>query len=374
MHLGVPREIAPGEQRVALVPETVAKLVRGGMQVLVEHGAGDAAFHPDEAYEAAGATIVPTAPALYAAADVIVKVQRPLVRPDIAIDELSLLRPGATLVAVLQPLVYPELVQRLDERGVMAFSLDAIPRIARAQAMDVLSSMSTVAGYRAMLIAAASLPRFFPLLMTAAGTVTPARVFVIGAGVAGLQAIATAKRLGAVVQAFDTRPAVREQVQSLGATFVEVELGAHDTETAGGYAKELSEDAHRREMEVIAERVRDADVVITTALVPGKRAPLLITADTVAQMKPGSVIVDLAGEFGGNCELSKPGDVVIASGVTIHAPLNLPASMPVHASQMFSRNVAAFLALIVKDGALAPDFEDPIVKDSLVTRVPQPAG
>ncbi len=374
MNLGVPREIAPGEQRVALVPETVAKLVRGGLQISVEHGAGDAAFHPDSEYEQAGATIAPSAAALYGSADLVVKIQRPLVRPESGIDELSLLRSGTTLVAVLQPLANPDLAQQLDQRGVTAFSLDAIPRIARAQAMDVLSSMSTVAGYRAVLLAAATLPRFFPLLMTAAGTVTPARVFVIGAGVAGLQAIATAKRLGAVVQAFDTRPAVREQVQSLGGTFVEIDLGAQDTETAGGYAKELSEDAHRRELALIAEKTREADVVITTALIPGKRAPLLITADTVRAMKPGSVIVDLAGEFGGNCELSKGGETVSASAVTIMAPLNLPATMPVHASQMFSRNVAAFLALIAKDGQLAPDYEDQIVKESLITAAKQPVG
>ncbi|MGH7718375.1 MAG: NAD(P) transhydrogenase subunit alpha, partial [Gemmatimonadaceae bacterium] len=282
------------------------------------------------------------------------------------VDEVAALRPRSLLIAVLQPLAHPQLVQQLAERGVTAISMDAIPRIARAQALDVLSSMSTVTGYSAVLLAASSLPRFFPLLMTAAGTITPARVFVIGAGVAGLQAIATARRLGAVVEAFDTRPAVREQVQSLGATFVEASLGVQDAEDQRGYARELSEDAHRRELEVMGARAREADVVITTALIPGQRAPLLITADTVRAMKPGSVIVDLAAEFGGNCELSEPGRTVVEHGVTIHAPLQFTSALPVHASQMYSRNIASLLSLVIKDGALNLDFEDQIIRDACV--------
>lgn len=365
MRLGLPREITTGERRTALVPETVEKLTRGGVEVLVEAGAGSGSFIDDELYRTAGATIVPDASGLYGSADVVVKVQRPTERPD-GQHEADLLREGGVLVAVLQPAINPELMQRLAKRGVIAFSMDAIPRIARAQALDVLSSMSSIAGYRAVLMAAATLPRFFPLLMTAAGTITPARVLVLGAGVAGLQAIATARRLGAVVEAFDTRPVVKEQVESLGATFIDASIQA--AEDRSGYATALSEDAHQRELEVIGGRVREADVVITTALIPGQRAPLLITSAMVSTMRPGSVIVDLAGEFGGNCELSRPGEVVVEHTVSIHAPLNMPSGMPVHASQMYSRNMNAFLQLIVKEGVLALDFDDQIVKEACITR------
>src|SRR5687767_14745873 len=361
MIVGVPRETAPGERRVALIPETAEKLVRSGVGVMVERGAGDRAFHADDAYTKAGATIAGDARELHAKSDVLLQVRRP------APDVLDMLREGVVFVAPLQPLSNPDVVRRLAQRRVTAFSTDAIPRIARAQSLDVLSSMASVAGYAAALTAARSLPKFFPLLMTAAGTLTPARVFVIGAGVAGLQAIATARRLGAVVEAFDTRPVVKEQVQSLGATFVEAALGVADTQDKGGYAKELSEDAHRRELELVASRAREADVVITTALIPGKRAPVLVTADTVRAMRPGSVIVDLAGEQGGNCELSQPGETVVAHGVTIHAPLDLVSSMPVHASQMLSRNHAALLQLLIKDGQLALNFEDEIIREACIT-------
>jgi NAD(P) transhydrogenase subunit alpha len=328
---------------------------------MVERGAGERAFHADDAYVKAGSTIAADARELYAKGDCVLHVRRP------APDAVALTRTGSVLIAPLQPLSNPDLVRQLADRGVTAFSTDAIPRIARAQALDVLSSMASIAGYAAALTAARSLPKFFPLLMTAAGTLTPARVFVIGAGVAGLQAIATCRRLGAIVEAFDTRPVVKEQVQSLGATFVEAALGVADTQDRGGYAKELSEDAHRRELELVAGRAREADVVITTALIPGKRAPLLITADTVRAMRPGSVIVDLAGEQGGNCELSKPGETVVAHGVTIHAPLDLVSSMSVHASQMLSRNHAAFLQLLIKNGALTLNFEDEIIRESCIT-------
>ncbi|MGH7663632.1 MAG: NAD(P) transhydrogenase subunit alpha, partial [Gemmatimonadaceae bacterium] len=311
------------------------------------------------AYEKAGATIVAGAEALLDRADLIVRINRP------AVAELP--REGSVLIALLQPRVNPDLVGALTERRITAFSMDAIPRISRAQSLDVLSAMSTVAGYKAVLIAAESLPRFFPLLMTAAGTVTPARVFVIGAGVAGLQAIATARRLGASVEAFDTRPAVKEQVRSLGATFTEADLGEAATEDRGGYAKELSDAAHRRELELIGSRVREADVVITTALIPGKRAPVLITMDMVRAMRPGGVIVDLAAEAGGNCESSRPGETVTENGVTIHAPLNIAATVPVHASQMYSRNMASFLELVLRDGELHLDFGDQIIRDSCVT-------
>ncbi len=361
MIVGVPRETAPGERRVALIPETAEKLVRSGVGVMVERGAGDRAFHADDAYTKAGATIASAPGELYSKSDLVLHARRP------EVEVLEMLREGTVLVAPLQPLSNPDVVRRLAQRRVTAFSTDAIPRIARAQSLDVLSSMASVAGYAAALTAARSLPKFFPLLMTAAGTLTPARVFVIGAGVAGLQAIATARRLGAVVEAFDTRPVVKEQVQSLGATFVEAALGVAETEDKGGYAKELSEDAHRRELELVASRAREADVVITTALIPGKRAPLLITADTVRAMRPGSVIVDLAGEQGGNCELSRPGETVVEHGVTIHAPLDLVSSMPVHASQMLSRNHAALLQLLIKDGTLTLNFEDEIIRDACIT-------
>jgi H+-translocating NAD(P) transhydrogenase subunit alpha len=361
MIVGVPRENAPGERRVALIPETAEKLVRSGVGVMVERGAGERAFHGDDAYMKRGATIAGDARELYAKGDVVLHVRRP------APETLDLMRDGNIVIAPLQPLSNPEIVRRLAERRVTAFSTDAIPRIARAQALDVLSSMASIAGYAAVLTAARSLPKFFPLLMTAAGTLTPARVFVIGAGVAGLQAIATSRRLGAIVEAFDTRAVVKEQVQSLGATFVEAALGAAETEDKGGYAKELSEEAHRRELELVAGRAREADVVITTALIPGKRAPVLITGDTVRAMRPGSVIVDLAAEQGGNCELSRPGETVVEHGVTIHAPLDLVSSMAVHASQMLSRNHAAFLQLLIKDGAVTLNFEDEIVREACIT-------
>ena len=361
MIVGVPRETAPGERRVALIPETAEKLAKSGVGVMVERGAGDLAFHADDAYTKAGATVAGDARDLYAKSDLVLHVRRP------AGDVLEMLRDGIVIIAPLQPLSNPDVVRRLAARRVTSFSTDAIPRIARAQALDVLSSMASIAGYAAALTAARSLPKFFPLLMTAAGTLTPARVFVIGAGVAGLQAIATSRRLGAVVEAFDTRPVVKEQVQSLGAPFVEAALGAGETEDKGGYAKELSEDAHRRELELVAGRAREADVVITTALIPGKRAPVLITAATVRAMRPGSVIVDLAGEQGGNCELSRPGETVVEHGVTIHAPLDLVSSMAVHASQMLSRNHAAFLQLLIKDGKLALNFEDEIIREACIT-------
>src|SRR5687767_1112530 len=361
MIVGVTRETAPGERRVALIPETAEKLVRSGVSVMVERNAGDRAFHSDEAYTKVGATLAADARELYAKSDLVLHVRRP------APEVIDGLRAGIVVIAPLQALSNPDTVRRLAQRRVTAFSTDAIPRIARAQSLDVLSSMASIAGYAATLTAARSLPKFFPLLMTAAGTLTPARVFIIGAGVAGLQAIATARRLGAVVEAFDTRPVVKEQVQSLGATFVEASLGTSATEDKGGYATALSDDAQQRALALIASRASQADVIITTALVPGKRAPVLVTEEMVKSMRPGSVIVDLAGEFGGNCALSKPGSTTVAHAVTIHAPLNLPASMPVHASQMYSRNVAAFLALLL-DGAAIRAQEDQVVHDMCITR------
>ena len=360
MKVGVPKETAANERRVALSPEVAGRLVKAGLTVQVERGAGTAASFPDEAYVAAGASVVATAADVFAQSDVVLKVQAP------STAEVQLCREGTALVAVFQPSAEPQAVSALGARKVTAFSLALLPRITRAQPMDVLSSQATVAGYKAVLIAAATTGRFFPMLVTAAGTLTPARVLVLGAGVAGLQAIATARRLGAVVSAFDVRPAVKEQVESLGAKFVAMEIG-EQAETAGGYAKQLSDDTHRRELEFIAEHVKDADIVITTAAIPGKRAPTLITADAVRAMKPGSVIVDVAIETGGNCELARPGAEVVENGVVILGPLNLASTLPYHASQMYARNVASFLLYVVRDGRLNLDFSDDIIRETCVT-------
>ena len=361
LKIAVPRETVPGERRVALVPDAAAALVKSGLAVLIERGAGEGSFHGDAAFEKAGARIVPDAATLYAEADVVLKVQRP------ALDEADRLREGTTLVSFLQALTSPELVQRLAARRITSFGMEGIPRISRAQKMDALSSQANLAGYKAVLIAAESLPKFFPMMMTAAGTVFAARALVMGAGVAGLQAIATARRLGAQVWGYDVRPVVKEQVESLGAKFLELDLGIADAEDKGGYAKALSADAARRQQEMLAEKTKDFDVVVTTALVPGRPAPRLVSKETVTGMRPGSVIVDLAAEAGGNCELTRPDEVVVTHGVTIHGPTNLPATMPVHASQLYARNVTELLRELVEDGALALNFDDEIVKGACVT-------
>jgi NAD(P) transhydrogenase subunit alpha len=367
MKIGVPREIVPGEKRVALVPDVAARLTKGGHEVVVEMHAGERAGFTDAAYQAAGATIAPDASALYAQAEIVLKVQRPTYNDALAQHEADLLRSGTALVAFLQPRSDAELLARLAERGVTSFAMELVPRITRAQMMDALSSQSTVAGYKAALLAANAVGRFFPLLMTAAGTIRPARVLVIGAGVAGLQAIATARRLGAVVEAFDTRPVVKEQVQSLGASFVELEVSADEAQDAGGYAKELAEEHIRREKALIHQHASEADAVITTALVPGRRAPVLITADTVKAMKHGSAVVDLAAEQGGNCELSVPGETVVKHGVTIVAPLHLPSELAYDASSMYARNVAALLAHLAPQGTLTLDLTDEITRATCVT-------
>jgi len=360
MKLGVPKETAVNERRVALTPDAAGRLVKSGFAVLVERGAGAAASFRDEAYSTAGATVVAPATDVFAQSDVVLKVQPP------STEEVRRCRERAALVALFQPSAEREAVSQLAASKVTAFSLALLPRITRAQPMDVLSSQATVAGYKAVLLAAAAAGRFFPMLVTAAGTLPPARTLVLGAGVAGLQAIATARRLGAVVSAFDVRPAVKEQVESLGAKFLELQIG-EQAETAGGYAKQLSGETHRRELAFIAQHVKDADIVITTAAIPGKRAPILITAEAVRGMKPGSVIVDLAVETGGNCELAQPGADVIQDGVVILGPLNLPSTLPHDASQMYARNISSFLQHIVKDGALQLDFEDEIIRDTCVT-------
>jgi NAD(P) transhydrogenase subunit alpha len=349
------------ERRVALVPEVVAALVAAGHEVLVEAGAGTSAHHADEEYTEAGAQIVADGAAVYAGAECVAKI----LGPDG--DERARLRPGQVVIAFLNPLGDVPGMEALAATGASALSVELVPRITRAQSMDALSSQATAAGYRAVLYAASTLPRFFPLLMTAAGTVKPARVLVLGAGVAGLQAIATARRLGAVVTGFDVRPAVKEQVESLGARFLELDLGAQDTETSGGYAKELDEDTHRREQELVANAVADSDVVITTALIPGRAAPELITGDAVAAMRAGSVIVDLAAEAGGNCTLTEPGQIVERHGVTIIGTLNLPGTMAQHASQLYAKNVQALVGLLAPEGELVLDMDDEIVRDALVT-------
>jgi NAD(P) transhydrogenase subunit alpha len=356
MKVGVAKETAAGERRVALVPDTVGRLVEADVEVLVERDAGEAAAFPDADYESVGAQVIAD---VYADADLLAKVQRP------SDEEIGRLREGSALVAFLQPLVDPEVVRALAARRVTAFSMDSIPRITRAQPMDALSSQSTVAGYKAALIASTALGRFFPMLTTAAGTIPPARVLVLGAGVAGLQAIATARRLGAVVSAFDVRPVVKEQVESLGASFLELDV--EGAEGVGGYAVALSEDQHGREQELIARHAQESDAVITTALIPGQPAPILLTAEAVRGMRPGSVIVDLAAEAGGNCEATEPGSTVVRDRVTIVGELNLPSTMPTHASQMYSRNVYAFLTHLLEKGELKLDFDDEITRETCVT-------
>jgi NAD(P) transhydrogenase subunit alpha len=366
MLIGVPREIASGERRVALVPEVVSLLTRAGHRVVVERGAGLRAGFTDEAYRSAGCDLADSAEEIYSTARMILKVQRPG-RGEIGEAELDQMNEGSILIGLLQPSGDPALFQQLAERRIIACSMELVPRTTRAQMMDALSSQSTVAGYKAVLLAANALQKFFPMLMTAAGTVRPAHVLVIGAGVAGLQAIATARRIGAVVEAFDTRPVVKEQVQSLGATFVEIDLHTEDAQDAGGYARELSKDHIRREKEMLHRHALQADVIITTALVPGKPAPRLIDAETVAAMRPGSVIVDLAGEQGGNCELSVPGETVVRHDVTIIAPLHISSDLAYHASQMYAKNVAALVALLAPKGELNLNFGDDIINAVCVT-------
>lgn len=366
MRIGVAKELVPEEHRVALVPESVARLSATGAEVVVERGAGNAAFFPEPAYLEAGAVALGGHRRVLSSSDVLLKVRPPLIRGQ-GTDEVAMLRRGSVLVGILQPHSQPGLVEQLAKRGVTAFSLDRLPRISRAQDMDVLSSMSTVSGYHAVLMAATRLPRFFPLLMTAAGTVTPARVLVLGAGVAGLQAIATARRLGGVVRAFDVRPAVKEQVESLGAQFVDVGEPVEAAEGQGGYAAEVSADTQRREQEALAREVADADVVITTALVPGRRAPVLVTKAAVAKMRPGSVVVDLAAEAGGNCELTQPGAEILKGGVWILAPLDLPSRMAYHASQLYSRNITRFALSLIQEGELRLNFDDEVIAATCVT-------
>jgi len=364
MRIGVPKEAAPGERRVALVPESCKKLKQAGYEIAVETGAGTAAGFPDDAYRDVGAAVESDAAAVLGAADVALKVGPP--STNAGRDEVAWLRPGAVYLGSLMPLRHLGAVRALAARGVTAFATDAIPRTTRAQSMDTLSSMANIAGYKGVLLAAVELNKYFPMFMTAAGMVPPAKVFVIGAGVAGLQAIATAKRLGANVTGTDVRPEVKEQIESVGGKYVGIEL-KESAAAGGGYAKELSEEDKARQREILAAQVAQSDVVVTTALIGGVFAPTLITAEMVRTMKPGAVIVDLAADGGGNCELARPGETVSVGGVTILAPLNLPASMPLHASLLFSRNLTAFLQAFTKDGAFRLDLDDDIQQGALIT-------
>ncbi len=361
MKVGILREVAARERRVALIPDVVLQLIKGGAEVLVEMEAGKKSFFSDDDYTEAGARVLPSAGEVSGGADVVIKVQKP------SLDEVDRLREGSTLISLLYPQLNLELVERLASRNITTFSMDAVPRITRAQSMDVLSSMSTIAGYKAVLRAAVALAKMIPMMVTAAGTLAPARALILGAGVAGLQAIATARRLGAVVEAFDIRPAVKEQVESLGARFVAPPTLDESAEDKGGYAKELAKDEQTRNLQIIRERAKAADFVISTALIPGKPAPTLLTAQTVEEMKPGAVIVDLAAEMGGNCELTEPGKEVMHHGVLVIGPLNLPATAPTHASQMYSRNVSTFYNHLVKENRLQIDLDDEITGAMCIT-------
>ena len=368
MIIGIPRETFAGEDRVALVPDAVSGLVALNSEIIVEPGAGTAAGFADSEYIEHGAQIAADRDEVFARADVVLQVRTFGANPEAGRADLALTRSGQVIIGASDPLTAGPQLRELATTGATLFAMELIPRITRAQSMDILSSMATIAGYKAVLIAADALPRMFPLLMTAAGTLTPARVLIIGAGVAGLQAIATARRLGAVVQAYDVRPAVKEQIESLGAEFIELQIDAGDSEDAGGYAKAQDEAFYRRQREELAKVAGQNDVVVTTAAIPGQPSPLLITADAVRAMDPGSVIVDLASERGGNCELTRPGETVVEDGVQIMGPLNLPAAVPNHASQMYSHNISTFLRHLLGEEELQFDMEDEITRETLVMR------
>jgi NAD(P) transhydrogenase subunit alpha len=368
MIVGVPRESFPGERRVALVPAVIPNLTKAGLQVVVEAGTGFAAGYPDADYEAKGAKIVANRAEVFGAADIVVQVLCYGSNDKTGKADVPLFRRGQALIGFLRPLGSIETIQEIASKGLISFSVELMPRTTRAQSMDVLSSMATICGYKAVVLAADTSPRIFPMLTTAAGTITPGRVLVIGAGVAGLQAIATARRLGAVASAYDLRPAAKEQVQSLGGRFVELPIEAKDAEDARGYARAQDETFYKRQRELLGKVVAESDVVISAAVIPGKRPPILVTKEMVASMAPGSVIVDLAGERGGNCELTRPGEIAVEHGVTIIGWFNLASTVPYHASQMYARNITAFLLHLVKDEKLQLDLEDEIVRETLLTR------
>ena len=368
MIVGIPTETSRGERRVAIVPASVSPLIEAGLDVVVEAAAGESAGFPDTAYADNGARIATDRASVFKDADIVLQVRMAAAAGEAGVADLNLVRRQQVIVGLSEPLIGAQSAKALAERGVTAFSMELIPRITRAQSMDALSSMATIAGYKAVLIAAAQLPRMFPMLMTAAGTLTPARVFVVGAGVAGLQAIATARRIGAKVEAYDVRPAVKEQVESLGAAFVELPLETGGSEDAGGYARAQDDAFYQRQREMMSQVVAASHVVITTALIPGKAAPLLVTADMIAGMALGSVVVDLAAERGGNCEPTQADQEVVRGGVTILGPTNLPSTVPFHASQMYSNNITTLLLHLVKDGELVCDPDDEITQGTLVSR------
>lgn len=365
--IGVPRETYPGERRVALIPRACEALGKIGASVLVEEAAGVEAGFPDDLYKARGASVTNRAE-IFGKSDIVVQVRSLGANPDAGRADLSLLRPGQILIGFGEPLTAVREIPDLARTGVSFFAMELMPRITRAQSMDALSSMATIAGYRAVLLAATTLPKMFPMLMTAAGTVTAARVFILGAGVAGLQAIASARRLGAVVSAYDIRSAVKEQIESLGAKFVVLNIEVGASEDKGGYAKAMGEEFYRRQRELLTEVIREQDVLITTAAVPGQRAPILVTAEMASALQPGSVIVDIAAERGGNCELTHPGQTVVHNGISILGPLNIPSTIPYHASQMYASNLVSFLKLMVNKGELKINREDEIIRETLVTQ------
>ena len=368
MIVGVPKEIYPGERRVALTPVVVPMLAKAGLEVAIEAGAGVEAGYPDVLYQEKGAKILADRAAVFAQCDIVVQVLCNGANDKNGASDLALMRRGQVLIGFMRPLAAAEAVQEIARTGVTAFAVELMPRTTRAQSMDALSSMASIAGYKAVLVVADTLPRMFPMMTTAAGTITPSRVLVIGAGVAGLQAIATAKRLGAVISAYDVRPAVKEQVQSLGGRFVELALETQDAQDARGYAKAQDEAFYAKQRELLGKVIAENDAVITTAVVPGKKAPVLVTAEMVKGMAPGSVILDLAAERGGNCELTRPGEAYVAHGVTIIGPVNLAGGIPFHASQVYARNLTAFLTNLVKDGKVRPAESDDIIRDTLVTQ------
>jgi len=367
MIVGVAKETFPGEKRVALIPANIPALKKSGIEVVIEAGAGLAAGYPDSIYKDKGAQVVGRNE-LFSSADILLYVRGLGANPENGKADLDLIQKDRIIIGAMEPLTAQNELKLLADKGVTTYAMELVPRITRAQSMDILSSMATIAGYRAVLLAAETLPKMFPMMMTAAGTIAPAHVFIMGAGVAGLQAIASAKRMGAVVNAYDVRPAVKEQVESLGGKFVELGLETESSETKGGYAKEMGEEFLKKQREVMLKVVAESDVVITTAAIPGKKAPILVTSEMVRGMKPGSVIVDLAAERGGNCELTKPGETVIENEVRILGPINIPADVPYHASQMYSKNLTNFLGLLVKDGAIQHDSDDEILLATMVTK------
>jgi NAD(P) transhydrogenase subunit alpha len=366
MIVAVPKETYPEEQRIALIPQAVPALTKAGLEVVIEAGAGEGINSQDGDFEAQGARVEPDRNRLLSQADIVLMVRGPGAHREFPAADLDSLKEGTALIGLLEPLAEPEVMKELAGRKLTVFAMELMPRTTRAQSMDALSSMATIAGYKAVLAAADAAPKLFPMFMTAAGTVTASRVFVLGAGVAGLQAIATARRLGAVVEAFDIRPAVKEEVESLGAKFVQLELETEEAQDSGGYATAQSEDFYRRQQELMAERIKASDVVITTAAVPGKKSPVLISEEVVGGMRPGAVIVDLAAEKGGNCAVTEPGKKIVYQGVTVIGPMNVPSEVPVHASQMYAKNISTFLLHMVKEGKLELDMEDEITKGAMV--------